>query len=69
MRRVIHYRLNGLPEQRRATLHRAIERGLDSDELWKELAEVSLELGYDDEAYFSRLFKKTVGVSPRDYQL
>lgn len=31
--------------------------------------EVAAELGYDDEAYFSRLFKKNVGVSPRDYQL
>lgn len=30
---------------------------------------VAAELGYDDEAYFSRLFKKSVGVSPRDYQL
>lgn len=31
--------------------------------------EIAAELGYDDEAYFSRLFKKAVGVSPRDYQL
>jgi AraC-like DNA-binding protein len=30
---------------------------------------VATELGYDDEAYFSRLFKKSVGVAPRDYQL
>ncbi len=38
------------PQQRYATLHRAIERGLDSDEIWKELAEVSLRLGHADEA-------------------
>jgi len=31
--------------------------------------QVAAELGYEDEAYFSRLFKKSVGVSPRDYQL
>ncbi len=38
------------PQQRYAGLHRAIERGLDSDELWKELADVSLRLGHGDEA-------------------
>jgi hypothetical protein len=38
------------PQQRRAALHRAIQRGLDSDEVWKDLAEVCLELGFDDEA-------------------
>jgi AraC family transcriptional activator of pobA len=31
--------------------------------------EIAAELGYDDEAYFSRLFKKSVGVFSRDYQL
>ena len=30
--------------------------------------QIAAELGYDDEAYFSRMFKKAVGVSPRDYQ-
>lgn len=35
----------------------------------RAVKEVAAELGYDDEAYFSRLFKKEVGVSPRDYQL
>lgn len=35
----------------------------------RAIKEVAAELGYDDEAYFSRLFKKSVGVSPRDYQL
>lgn len=38
------------PQQRYANLHRAIERGLDSDEVWKELADVSLRLGHGDEA-------------------
>lgn len=38
------------PQQRYATLHRAIERGLESDEVWKELAEVSVKLGHGDEA-------------------
>ncbi|MCX6954308.1 MAG: AraC family transcriptional regulator, partial [Verrucomicrobia bacterium] len=35
----------------------------------RTVKEVAAELGYDDEAYFSRLFKKNVGVAPRDYQL
>lgn len=34
----------------------------------RAIKEVAGELGYGDEAYFSRLFKKAVGVSPRDYQ-
>lgn len=34
----------------------------------RAVKEVAAELGYDDEAYFSRLFKKAVGLSPRDYQ-
>ncbi|HEX5053657.1 MAG TPA: hypothetical protein VFZ65_17895 [Planctomycetota bacterium] len=38
------------PQQRYASLHRAIERGLASDEVWKELADVSLRLGHGDEA-------------------
>lgn len=38
------------PQQRYATLHRALERGLESDEVWKELAEVSVKLGHGDEA-------------------
>lgn len=38
------------PQQRYANLHRAIERGLDSDEIWKELADVSLSIGHGDEA-------------------
>lgn len=38
------------PQQRHAALRRAVERGLDSDELWNDLAVVCLELGFDDEA-------------------
>jgi hypothetical protein len=38
------------PQQRYANLHRALERGLDSDEVWKELADVSLAIGHGDEA-------------------
>lgn len=30
--------------------------------------EVSAELGYEDQYYFSRIFKKVVGMSPRDYK-
>jgi hypothetical protein len=38
------------PQLRYAALHRAIERGLDSDEIWKDLADICLELGHQDEA-------------------
>lgn len=30
--------------------------------------EVSAKLGYEDQYYFSRIFKKVVGVSPKDYR-
>jgi AraC-like DNA-binding protein len=30
--------------------------------------EVSFELGYDDPYYFSRLFKKVMGISPMQYR-
>jgi hypothetical protein len=40
----------GSPQQRYATLHRAIERGLDSDDVWFELASVSAQLGHHGEA-------------------
>lgn len=32
------------------------------------LSEISFLVGYDDYTYFSRVFKKIVGVSPRDYK-
>lgn len=38
------------PQLRYAALHRAIERGLASDEVWRELAEVCLHLGHRDES-------------------
>ncbi|MFK7740461.1 MAG: hypothetical protein AB8H80_09055 [Planctomycetota bacterium] len=40
----------GSPQQRYATLHRAIEQGIDSDDIWSELAEVSVQLGHDEES-------------------
>jgi AraC-like DNA-binding protein len=30
---------------------------------------ISHQLGYDDSLYFSRLFRKTVGLSPSKYRL
>jgi hypothetical protein len=42
--------IEGTPEQRYATLHRAIEQGLDSDDVWCELASVSATLGHAQEA-------------------
>jgi hypothetical protein len=38
------------PELRCASLHRAVERGLASDEVWFDLAQVCLTLGHDSEA-------------------
>ena len=32
------------------------------------ISEISTHLGYEDQSYFSRLFKKFAGVSPRKYQ-
>lgn len=40
----------GTPQQRYASLHRAIEQGLDSDDVWLELASVSAKMGHHDEA-------------------
>ena len=30
--------------------------------------EVAIALGYDDQFYFSRLFKSVIGIAPRDYR-
>ncbi|MGE3171698.1 MAG: hypothetical protein AB7O97_03670 [Planctomycetota bacterium] len=38
------------PELRYASLHRAVERGMASDEVLRELAEICLQLGHHDEA-------------------
>ena len=32
------------------------------------LTEIAFMVGYDDYAYFSRVFRKTYGKSPRDYR-
>ncbi|MDO6823850.1 AraC family transcriptional regulator [Marinobacter sp. 1_MG-2023] len=51
-------------------LHLKVERAcqmLDTTNL--SFTEVSHRLGYDDAYYFSRLFKKVMGQSPRDYRL
>ena len=34
----------------------------------KKIYEVAIELGYQDGRYFSQMFKRYVGVSPKDYQ-
>src|SRR5690554_355472 len=50
-------------------LHLKVERAcqmLDTTNL--SFAEISHRLGYDDAYYFSRLFKKVMGQSPRDYR-
>lgn len=39
---------------------------LDSDE--RPVKQVAMELGYEDAYYFSRLFKKVMGVSPQQYR-
>ncbi len=38
------------PQLRYAALHRAVEQGLASDEVWRELAEVCFQLGHQDES-------------------
>jgi len=47
------------PQHRYASLHRAVERGLASDEVWFEMASVCLELGNDEEAV--RAFRNMTG--------
>lgn len=34
----------------------------------KSIKEICLEVGYADSSYFSRIFKKNVGVSPKEYK-
>lgn len=50
-------------------IHMKMERAcylLDISE--QSVSAISDELGYEDAQYFSRLFKKVVGISPRDYR-
>jgi AraC-like DNA-binding protein len=50
-------------------LHLKVEQAcqyLDTTHL--SFADISRQLGYDDAYYFSRLFKKVMGQSPRDYR-
>lgn len=35
---------------------------------YRSIKEIASELGFDDEFYFSRYFKKTVGLSPKQYR-
>ena len=51
------------PQQRYARLHRAIECGLASDEIWKDLADVCLRLGHGDEAV--RCMRRIQGTTMR----
>ena len=41
-------------------------RLLDSGEL--KVYEVARQVGYEDERYFQKTFKKIFGVTPKDYQ-
>ena len=34
----------------------------------KNLTEVAFMVGYDDYTYFSRVFRKSTGMSPREYR-
>ena len=51
------------PQMRYACLHRAIERGLASDDTWVELTRVCVQLGLKDEAM--RAFEQVEGTSAR----
>ncbi|WP_285229170.1 AraC family transcriptional regulator [Marinobacter sp. C7] len=50
-------------------LHLKVERACQMlDTTGLSFADISRRLGYDDAYYFSRLFKKVMGQSPRDYR-
>nr|WP_165794798.1 AraC family transcriptional regulator [Marinobacter fuscus] len=50
-------------------LHLKVERACELlDSTSQSFADISRQLGYDDAYYFSRLFKKVMGKSPRDYR-
>lgn len=50
---------------RRLRMQRATQRLIDTD---LSLQSIASEVGYQDAFGFSRVFKKTLGVSPRDYR-
>lgn len=50
---------------RRLRMQRATQRLIDTD---LPLERIASEVGYQDAFGFSRVFKKTLGVSPRDYR-
>lgn len=50
-------------------IHLRIQRAchyLDNSQL--RINEISLKVGYEDSFYFSRIFKKTMGISPAEYR-
>lgn len=55
--------INGYMIQLRITSAKQLLRFSD-----KTIDEISLECGYDDSNYFSRLFKKVEGISPSEYR-
>jgi YesN/AraC family two-component response regulator len=38
------------------------------DSTGQSVKQVAASVGYDDAYYFSRLFKKTIGVAPNEYR-
>ena len=34
----------------------------------RSITEIAMEVGFDDSNYFSRIFKKQMGMSPREYK-
>ncbi len=53
------------PQLRYASLHRTIEKGLASDEVWNELARICLVLGFNDEAV--KAYRKVRGTHASRY--
>lgn len=60
-----HARLRPYQYLTRLRMNLAADRLLDSDSPVKQIA---AELGYEDPFHFSRAFKATLGISPRDFR-